>query len=66
VCRSSAFNAGATTGWSVIFLAKLSIRSPWAGAWIVVGIVLSVRARVYDKYADVFDRLNISAGEESR
>jgi len=50
----------------VIFLAKLSIRSPWAGAWIVVGIVLSVRARVYDKYADVFDRLNISAGEESR
>ncbi len=50
----------------MISLAKLSIRSPWAGAWIVVGIELSVRALVYVNYADVFDRPYTSAQEESR
>ncbi|MGO9904233.1 MAG: hypothetical protein ACLPY3_00710 [Solirubrobacteraceae bacterium] len=50
----------------MISLAKLSIRSPSAGAWIVVGIVLSVRALVNVNYADVFDRLYRSAREESR
>ena len=35
----------------MISLAKLSVRSRWAGAWIVVGIVLSVRAFLCVMYA---------------
>lgn len=50
----------------MISLAKPSIRSPWARAWMVVGILLSVRTLVDVRYAGVLDRPYRSAQEESR